>query len=176
MDYYEGPNILFLENVQMSDCNTIDKMMLEKFAETNTDVTDIFIPDDVPDKFISNETWIPCTNRKCVSCTLKINGSPIFIPSHFSKVDNNTIAYVDKTIGLVCSFPCGMRQICTSIHDDQWKHNAKDRLKFLYYMIYKKEIMKIPLSYDKCKMNIYIGDWDIYKYKERNKELSNLIE
>jgi hypothetical protein len=172
MNDYDNPKFLFINDVFIKDCISIDDLFEQKFITKMklNDVKYIKTYDSIPNIFRNVDTWIKQTNLKCWYCHLNFDLTPIFIPKLIDKMPELLI----YTKGCFCSFSCAMSYI--NLHNTDLCERISDRQKLLllYKIFYNQIIDNIKESPPFHIMECYGGKISIEKYKELIREINKI--
>jgi hypothetical protein len=170
---YDNPKFLFINDVFIKDCVSIDDLFEQKFIN-KMKLDDIQCNKEynmLPTIFKSVDTWVDHSTLKCWYCHLNFELTPIFIPKLIDKVNNDISIY---TKGCFCSFSCAMSYINLHNHDLCNKINEKQKLLLLYKIFYNKIVDDIKESPPLYTMECYGGNISTKKYKELIKEINKI--
>jgi len=173
MNNYDNPKFLFINDVFIKDCISIDDLFEQKFISKMklNEVHQNKTYDCIPSIFRNVDTWIKQSNLKCWFCHLNFNITPIFIPK---LIDKNNDELSIHTKGCFCSFSCAMAYINLHNHNLCEKINEKQKLLLLYKIFYNQIIDDIKESPPVNMLECYGGKMTIEKYREIIKELNQI--
>jgi len=167
---YDEYKFLFINNVFINDCMTLDDLFEQKFINKFTNShEDKILYDSIPSVFTSIDDWPKETNLKCWKCHLNFTTMPIFIPKLIEKMYDKLIIY---TKGCFCSFTCAMSYINLYNSNICDKITEKQKLLLLYKIFYKKNIYDIKESPCIYNLEYYGGTYTEAEYKNAISDLN----
>lgn len=164
-DEGEG-DILFLRGVFVKDMDTKMEDAYYDSLTVTTNNTEIITYNKFPRRFFNLDTWIKKSNLLCVTCSNKIRGVPVPIPSNMKFSGKHKVFDVER---IACGFPCGIRYLNKSTYNNRW--DRIQQLFQLFYIFHGVHVKNIPESKDRLDQIQYGGVIPIIEYNQNNEEI-----
>lgn len=180
---YEKPNDIIDLNELDSSTDSDETIETINLIDLPINIQDnLYNPDKIkyekiPLQFYGKDTWLTKTNILCWNCYSKCPGIPLFIPITLTKQMTSTTPPKEveaiEVRGICCTLPCVRACIESNKFGVMNKDDSLYLAKYVYKILYGKNIKHIPNACNPYIKKCFIGDKGITekKYIERNNKL-----
>jgi len=127
--------------------------------------------------FTGYADWEKSTNIHCLECTLKIIGTPWFIPGEIQPLSDEEAEY--RKLGdcdlsfkaYFCGVLCAYRYICSAIRTEDKFQDACQKLKLLYEEFTGCQISEIPRGLPRSVLQKFGGQYTSNQFRTKNREI-----